>query len=54
MAVPHDRTERLLAAAAGVGVPVSRIGAFAAGEPDVAVENAPPGLSASAGGWSHF
>jgi thiamine-monophosphate kinase len=54
MAVPHDRTERLLAAAAGVGVPVSRIGAFAAGGPDVAVENAPPGLSASAGGWSHF
>jgi thiamine-monophosphate kinase len=54
MAVPPDRTERLLEAASDARVPVTRIGAFAAGEPDVAVENAPADLAASAGGWSHF
>ena len=54
MAVPPDRASRLLEAASRARVAVTRIGAFAAGEPAVAVDDAPPGLDASAGGWSHF
>ncbi len=54
MAVPPKRGAALREAAREAAIPVTRIGAFAPGEPAVSVENAPPGLDLSAGGWSHF
>jgi len=55
LAVPPGCEGTLRAAAAAAGVPVTRIGAFHAGEPRVTVRG-PDGapMALGAGGWSHF
>jgi thiamine-monophosphate kinase len=55
LAVPPSREPALLAAAASVGIPVTRLGHFHAGPPAVTVL-APDGapLALPIGGWSHF
>jgi thiamine-monophosphate kinase len=55
LAVPPDRAAALLEEAAACDTPVTRIGAFVAGPPEVVVR-APDGtaMALGAGGWSHF
>lgn len=55
LAVPADREASLLAAAGRAGVPVTRIGWFEAGPPDVWLHDAAGRLvSIQHTGWSHF
>ncbi len=55
MAVEPARTAALLAHAAGLGIPVTRIGAFSEGTPKVSVAGPDGGEMAFArSGWSHF
>ncbi len=55
LAVPPDRDSGLRAAAAGAGIPVTRIGRFRAGPPGVDVRDAQGAvLALPSGGWSHF
>lgn len=54
-AVPPARDAELLEVARAVGIPVTRIGTFRAGEPRVTViGNDGVGMRLSRGGWSHF
>ena len=55
LAVPPDRSDALLAAAARADMAVSRIGRFHSGSPEVMVRqsNGEP-LALTKGGWSHF
>ncbi len=54
-AAPPSRSEEVVARAAAAGTPVTAIGAFAAGPPEVAVRGADGALlPAQRGGWSHF
>ena len=55
LAVPPDRSERLLAAAARAGIAVTRIGHLHDGPVEVTVRGAGgEPLSLTEGGWSHF
>jgi thiamine-monophosphate kinase len=54
MAVPPEREAALLRAAREAGIPVTRIGAFHAGEARVTVRNKGAVLRLDQGGWSHF
>jgi thiamine-monophosphate kinase len=55
MAVPPAHDDALLAAAAAIGVPVTRIGTFHSGPPRVMVRDASGNpLVFKKGGWSHF
>ena len=55
LAVPLEREGALRAVAADAGVPVTRIGAFHAGEPRVTVRGPDGGpMTLGTGGWSHF
>jgi thiamine-monophosphate kinase len=55
LAVPPDRSDAMLAAAARAGIPVTRIGRFHSGPAEVMVRqaNGEP-LALTKGGWSHF
>ncbi len=55
LAVPPDRTDALRAAASRAGIPVTRIGHFHSGPPEVMVRqaNGKP-LALAKEGWSHF
>lgn len=54
-AVPSEREVALKVAAQEAGIPVTRIGRFVAGEPEVVVRDANGGpLRFDSGGWSHF
>ena len=55
LAVPESRQAALLAAARAANTPVTRIGHFAPGPPEVTVRDAQgQALSLPTGGWSHF
>jgi thiamine-monophosphate kinase len=55
LAVPPDRTAALRQAAARIGIPVTRIGHFHSGPPEVMVRQASgETLALTKGGWSHF
>ena len=55
MAVPPDRDDALLAAAAVMNIPVTRIGTFHSGAPVVMLrDGAGQALTLKRGGWSHF
>lgn len=55
MAIPPGREDALRAAAAAIGVPVTRIGTFQSGEPLVMLrDGAGNPLTVRQGGWSHF
>ncbi|MCX7379018.1 MAG: thiamine-phosphate kinase [Alphaproteobacteria bacterium] len=55
LAVPESREAELRAAAVACGVPVTRIGRFVSGAPQVSVRGADGApMALAAGGWSHF
>jgi thiamine-monophosphate kinase len=55
LAVPPDRSQALRDAAARSGIPVTRIGHFHSGPPEVMVRQASgEPLALTKGGWSHF
>jgi thiamine-monophosphate kinase len=55
LAVPPDRSDALQAEAARCGIPVTRIGQFDQGPPEVMVRQASgEPLALTKGGWSHF
>lgn len=55
LAVPPDRSQALQDAAARLGIPVTRVGLFHSGAPQVMVHQASgETLALTKGGWSHF
>jgi thiamine-monophosphate kinase len=55
LAVPVDRTEALQQEATRAGIPVTRVGVFHSGPPEVMVRQASgEPLALTKGGWSHF
>ncbi len=55
LAVPPARSDALRSAAAAAGIPVTRIGHFHSGRPEVIVRTASgEPLAITRGGWSHF
>jgi thiamine-monophosphate kinase len=56
-AAPPERSDEVLARAASAGTPVTPVGVFVEGPPEVAAlgaDGAPLPLPAQGGGWSHF
>jgi thiamine-monophosphate kinase len=55
LAVPPDRSQALQHEASRAGIPVTRIGHFHSGPPEVMVRQASgEPLALTKGGWSHF